>query len=98
MAKLSNLPYFYVDNFMKSVKTEKEDNHMVGDMTSLMLEGGFRLMEMSIRYNSVKRQIERSKSLVELVLDIEDLSTKRSLVLIFATKGKFAFKRTKTET
>ena len=34
---------FYVDDFLKSVKTVEDAKRMVRDMTDLMSKGGFRL-------------------------------------------------------
>ena len=86
---------FYVDDFLKSVDSEKNAVELIKQLTSLLKQGGFHLTKWISNTSEVMHTIpntERAKSVADLDLEKDTLPVERALgVLWDVEKDAFTF-------
>ena len=71
---------FYVDDFVKSVRTVNEASSLANEVTCLLSEAGFRLMKWMSNSREVLSEIpDRERARPTLDLDLENLPVERTL-------------------
>ncbi|XP_044182062.1 uncharacterized protein LOC122962876 [Acropora millepora] len=85
---------FYVDDFVKSVRTVKEASSLANEVTCLLSEAGFRLMKWMSNSREVLSEIpDRERARPTLDLDLEKLPVERTLGVQWdVEKDAFLFK------
>ena len=85
---------FYVDDFVKSVRTVNEASSLANEVTCLLSEAGFRLMKWMSNSREVLSEIpDRERARPTLDLDLENLPVERTLGVQWdVEKDAFLFK------
>ena len=85
---------FYVDDFVKSVRTVSEASSLADEVTCLLSEAGFRLTKWMSNSREVLSKIpaaDRAKP--SLDLDLENLPVERTLGVQWDVKKKLSYSR-----